>query len=55
VTSSEPIRLVIVDDHALFREGIREMLGLQPGITVVAEGSSGPEAVIKRRDDEGDR
>jgi DNA-binding NarL/FixJ family response regulator len=41
----EPIRVVIVDDHTLFREGIREMLELEPEITVLAEGSSGPEAV----------
>jgi DNA-binding NarL/FixJ family response regulator len=41
----EPIRVVIVDDHTLFREGIREMLSLEPEITVLAEGASGPEAV----------
>jgi len=46
VTPGEPIRVVIVDDHTLFREGIREMLALEPGITVVAEGSSGPDAVL---------
>jgi DNA-binding NarL/FixJ family response regulator len=41
----QPIRVVIVDDHTLFREGIREMLELEPEITVLAEGCSGPEAV----------
>jgi DNA-binding NarL/FixJ family response regulator len=42
----QPIRVVVVDDHTLFREGIREMLSLEPEITVLAEGSSGPEAVM---------
>jgi DNA-binding NarL/FixJ family response regulator len=46
MTPGEPIRVVIVDDHTLFREGIREMLALEPEITVLAEGSSGPDAVL---------
>lgn len=32
-----PINLVIADDHALFRQGLRSLLLLQPDITVVAE------------------
>jgi two-component system NarL family response regulator len=32
-----PIRLVIADDHALFRQGLRSLLLLQPDIEVVAE------------------
>jgi two-component system NarL family response regulator len=32
-----PIRLVIADDHALFRQGLVSLLRLQPGIEVVAE------------------
>jgi DNA-binding NarL/FixJ family response regulator len=31
------IRVVIADDHALFREGLRSLLRLQPDVTVVAE------------------
>lgn len=31
------IRVTIADDHALFRQGLRSMLRLQPDITVVAE------------------
>jgi DNA-binding NarL/FixJ family response regulator len=46
MTPGEPIRVVIVDDHTLFREGIRGMLDLEPELTVVAEGCSGPEAVM---------
>jgi DNA-binding NarL/FixJ family response regulator len=32
-----PLRLIIVDDHALFREGLKSLLQLQPDINVVAE------------------
>lgn len=39
------IRVVLVDDHPLVREGIRGMLSGQADIAVVGEASSGPEAV----------
>ncbi len=39
------IRVVIADDHALVREGIRHVLDAEPGIEVVAEASNGREAV----------
>jgi DNA-binding NarL/FixJ family response regulator len=32
-----PIRVTIADDHALFREGLKSLLRLQPDVTVVAE------------------
>jgi len=32
-----PIRVVLVDDHALFRAGLKSMLASQPGIEVVGE------------------
>jgi DNA-binding NarL/FixJ family response regulator len=32
-----PIRVAIADDHALFRQGLKSMLRLQPDVTVVAE------------------
>jgi two-component system, NarL family, response regulator len=31
------LRIAIADDHALFRQGLRSMLALQEGVTVVAE------------------
>jgi len=37
MTPSPVIRLVIADDHALFRQGLRSLLQLQPDIEVVAE------------------
>jgi DNA-binding NarL/FixJ family response regulator len=39
-----PVRVVLVDDHALFRDGLRELLR-DDDVLVVAEGSDGKEAV----------
>lgn len=39
------IRVAIVDDHAVVREGIRRVLGSDPGITIVAEGGDGDTAL----------
>lgn len=38
-------RVLIVDDHSTFRLGLCALLGSEPGITVVGEAASGPEAV----------
>lgn len=35
--SSPPIRLLIADDHALFRQGLRSMLSLHEDVVVVGE------------------
>lgn len=39
------IRILIVDDHPLLREGIAALVGGQTDMTLVAEGSNGREAV----------
>jgi DNA-binding NarL/FixJ family response regulator len=39
------VRVLIVDDHAIVREGLRAVLDAEPGITVVAECGTGEEAV----------
>jgi len=44
-----PIRLLIVDDHAMFRKGIRAILEMNPGIEVVGEAADGQEAVRAAR------
>ena len=44
---SDPIRVLLVDDHALLRAGFRTILDTQPDITVVGEAASGAEAVAQ--------
>ncbi len=44
------IRLLIVDDHPVVREGLRGMLESDPGLTVVGEAGSGDEAVTRARE-----
>ncbi|WP_337001443.1 MULTISPECIES: response regulator transcription factor [unclassified Microbacterium] len=44
---STPIRVLLVDDHALLRAGFRTILDTQRDITVVGEASSGEEAVAQ--------
>ena len=39
------IRILLVDDHGLFRSGMRSILETQPDIEVVAEAESGEQAV----------
>ncbi len=39
------IRVLIVDDHALMRAGLKALLGTQPDIQVVGQAASGIEAV----------
>jgi DNA-binding NarL/FixJ family response regulator len=43
----EPIRVLLADDHTLFRVGLSALLNLFPDIQVVGEASSGEEAVQK--------
>jgi DNA-binding NarL/FixJ family response regulator len=40
-----PIRIVVVDDHALFRAGLISLLSQMPDIEVVGEGGNGKEAI----------
>ena len=42
---AEPIRVLIVDDHAVVREGLRAFLQTQEGIEVAGEAADGREAV----------
>lgn len=39
------IKLLIVDDHAVFRSGLRALLQTETGMTVVAESANGEEAL----------
>ena len=41
----EPIRVVLVDDHAIVRQGVRAFLEMQTDFAVVGEARSGAEAI----------
>ena len=43
--AKEIVRIVIADDHAIFRDGLRRLLEAEPGFTVVGEAADGHEAV----------
>lgn len=43
----ETIRLLIADDHAIVREGLRALIATEPGLELVAEAADGVEAVSK--------
>jgi NarL family two-component system response regulator LiaR len=47
---TEPITVMIVDDHEMVRKGARGYLEAQPDISVVAEAESGAEAVRLARE-----
>ncbi len=42
----EPIRVLIVDDHEIFRAGLRTLLDAQPDIEVLADVGSAKEAIV---------
>jgi len=41
------IRILIVDDHAIVREGLRGLIGIEPDMELVGEAASGQEGVEK--------
>jgi DNA-binding NarL/FixJ family response regulator len=49
---AEPIRIVLADDHPLFRDGIKQILEFEPDLRIVGEagdGSGAVEAVQRER------
>ena len=42
--STEPIRILVADDHPLFREGVAHSLANEPDFQVIGKASSGEEA-----------
>ncbi len=50
MTSPPPIRVLLVDDHALFRKGIASILSAERGFEVVGEAGDGLEAVERAKE-----
>ena len=49
MTGHHPIRVLSVDDHPLFREGVARIAADLPDITIVAEAETGREAIERFR------
>lgn len=45
-----PIRILIADDHLIFRAGLRRLLETEPGFVVVGEATEGEETVRRVRE-----
>lgn len=54
MTVERPIRILLAEDHALVRQGVRLILDAEPDLEVVAQASDGAEAVAIVRDHEVD-
>jgi two-component system nitrate/nitrite response regulator NarL len=48
--TTNPIRILIADDHALFRDGLRKLLQSEPGFEVVGEAPDGEKLVSLTRE-----
>ena len=50
VTPATPIRVVIIDDHALFRRGVSQLIEADPSLAFVGEASSGTEGLERAKE-----
>jgi two-component system NarL family response regulator len=49
-TPQEPIRVLVADDHALYRRGLEMVLSAEPDIEIVGEAGDGAEAIAQARE-----
>ena len=49
MTERENIRILIADDHAIVREGLRTLITAKPGLELVGEAADGEEAIALAR------
>ena len=49
MTEASPIRILVVDDHPVVREGVAGLVGGQPDMSIVGEASNGREAIQQFR------
>lgn len=45
----KPIRVLLVDDHAVVRQGMRMFMSVEPNIQIVGEAQDGQEAVCQAK------
>src|SRR5262249_19388802 len=50
MSANAPIRLLIVDDHPVVRDGLRGIFAVEAGVDVVGEAQDGAEAVTRARE-----
>jgi DNA-binding NarL/FixJ family response regulator len=50
MSTSQPIRVLSIDDHPLLSEGIATMINSQPDMELVATASTGKEGILKHRE-----
>ncbi|GAB4519976.1 MAG: response regulator transcription factor [Amphiplicatus sp.] len=43
--AGQPLKIMIVDDHAIVREGLRMLLGDEPGLAIIAEAGDAETAI----------
>ena len=53
-TTTQTIRIAIVDDHPIFRDGLRRLLESEQALDVVAEGTDGMDAIRIAREERPD-
>ncbi|MCZ7666228.1 MAG: response regulator transcription factor [Chloroflexi bacterium] len=51
---SKKIKIMLADDHAVVRSGLRMLLDAQPDMEIIAEAESGAEAVAKVKEHQPD-
>jgi DNA-binding NarL/FixJ family response regulator len=49
MSDSQPIRLLSVEDHPVFREGLSTIIGSQPDMRLVAQAANAVEALVEFR------
>ncbi len=47
MSNTAPIRILLVDDHTILRQGLKQLLALDGNILVVGEAENGEDAIVK--------